>query len=872
MKSSILRRRVSRFTCSSACAVLLAGSMLSSCEDDLLTGMPSWLHSSIYEELQRRGNFKTTLELINDPALNYAEVLKKTGSKTLFVADDDAYARFFSNNEWNAKSLRDLTAAQKKLLFNSSMVNNAYLMEMLSTVGTHGSLSEPADGMCMRRATAVSVYDSVPRLLAEDMPKNRFWDKYRNRYEGRGQEDAMLILKDNSAAPMIHFLEEFMLTNKILPSDYDYLTNHETDDINTSYINGVPVVEQDIVCQNGYVHVVRDVVKPLKNMAEIIAGEEKFSIFHGLLERFSAPFYNAAATEEYNALYGEGGSRDSVFVKRYFNSSDQLTRDEDGNSAPQLLRYDPGKNNYIYNNSSNITMAYDAGLIFVPNNDAMMAFWNGAGLELQQQFGTWENLSDSVAVKLLNNLMISSFVSSVPSKFDQVMNTAQKELGVRPDNLVQCYIGCNGVVMEVNEVFQVPDYISVSSPALINTVQMGVIGKAIEDLNYTAYLNSLDSKYSFFIPTNEAMKHYVDPLSIAKGTPHVWEFYVNAENKMSARVYEYDMENDVVGNLIETETPADSLVTNRLDDLLNNLIVVGLFNSDQSYYRTKAGGVVKIEGLQGDPANMTGVNVYGSYQEVLDKPLEVSATYDKRAGGGNGIAYSMDTPLMTTTRSVYSLLSSDDAYSEFLALLSRSSLMGETVNNRATMDMGITVFNNYHYTMYVPTNESIRALIDEGKLPTWDEYDQISRDPSLKGDEDKRKAMLENIKNRIENFLRYHMQDNALYIDGENADGMFETAQFNMDSGRFSRLTATNRDGVITVTDALNNVRVITAGEHSNKLAREYVFNLKDREKANRIYSSSYVVVHQIDEPLFYSEDQFDGLDEEESDGENSNK
>ena len=64
----------------------------------------------------------------------------------------------------------------------------------------------------------------------------------------------------------------------------------------------------------------------------------------------------------------------------------------------------------------------------------------------------------------------------------------------------------------------------------------------------------------------------------------------------------------------------------------------------------------------------------------------------------------------------------------------------------------IQTFSSYHYTVYVPTNESIQALHDEGKLPTWDEVE-------AEQDEDEKEKMTE----RIEKFLKYHIQDNSLY-------------------------------------------------------------------------------------------------------------
>lgn len=97
-----------------AFVLAMSGAMvLQSCDDDSLIGQPSWLGNSIYERLQNEGNYTYTLRLIDD--LGQTDVLNHTGSKTLFVADDDAYESFFKNNSWGVKSYSGLSLAKKKL-------------------------------------------------------------------------------------------------------------------------------------------------------------------------------------------------------------------------------------------------------------------------------------------------------------------------------------------------------------------------------------------------------------------------------------------------------------------------------------------------------------------------------------------------------------------------------------------------------------------------------------------------------------------------------------------------------------------------------------------------------------------------------------
>ena len=91
-----------------------------SCTDDykLDDSTPSWLDSSIYNYLSEKGNYTNFVKLIDD--LDYAEVLAKTGSKTLFVADDDAFAKFYQDNSWGVSDYSQLSFAQKKLLLKKN--------------------------------------------------------------------------------------------------------------------------------------------------------------------------------------------------------------------------------------------------------------------------------------------------------------------------------------------------------------------------------------------------------------------------------------------------------------------------------------------------------------------------------------------------------------------------------------------------------------------------------------------------------------------------------------------------------------------------------------------------------------------------------
>ena len=91
--------------------------MMPSCSDDYEWAQekPSWLGQSIYDELARRGNFGIYLKMVDD--LGRTEFLSKTGSVTVFVADDDTYRAYFKAQGVDENHI---STPMKRLLVNKS--------------------------------------------------------------------------------------------------------------------------------------------------------------------------------------------------------------------------------------------------------------------------------------------------------------------------------------------------------------------------------------------------------------------------------------------------------------------------------------------------------------------------------------------------------------------------------------------------------------------------------------------------------------------------------------------------------------------------------------------------------------------------------
>ena len=911
MKNSILKRRITHVF-SAAVAVFLLGGV-TSCSDELLEGQPSWLGESIYAELEKRGNFTETLKLINAQDEDYASVLKKTGSKTLFVADDAAWAKFYQNNPWGISSIESMTDAQKKLIFKANMINSAYLVELLGNIPST-SADDPIEGSCMRRATSVNVMDSVPLVTKDQYPiinpvrvdnttgeQIDYWARLRGKDEVR-------MLQDEYAASMIHFMPKFMQNNNVTNDDVAFLTNGEITSNEGAFVNGQPILEsgRDITCQNGYIHQLEGVALPLDNMANVIAQNSQFGIYKRLLDRFSYPTFIQSVNDEYHRQYG---GEDSVFVRRYFNEHGNVpfTTMDNGTKVSTLLPYDPGWNRYRLYAQSGATYQNDAAVMLVPTDEALKAYLEGDGADLEERYGeagsgetAWDNAPDAVVLPLLRNTMLTSLKSAIPSQFGVINNTAGETMGVEKKDIDQVLWACNGVIYQTNKVYVAPEYVSVYYPCVIRANDdLNITYSTVERDNQTAggegfyaYLNNMGSKYSFIIPTDNALQTYYDPVSYKRlaqngtSTAVAYKFYINESGLVSANPYLVDWQDldekgrgRIASQSTNTVTLSNTFnrmngdVFNHFADILNSSLSVSLFTPGQRFYEAKNGGPIVVE-WEGSTVK----GVAGSFQYERGYYIPVTEVYDK-VTEGNGRSYIIDEePLMSTFTSPYAALSdtlNEDRFGSFARLLAGMDILGRNDGaSHVTMDNSLSNLNNYHYTIYVPTNETIDALVESHRLPTWEDVDDASNcleevenlygtaldsgdsiaAEAIAADMEYLTTQIQVMKTLISDFVNYHIQDNSVYVDGEeHSNDVFESACLDTLTSRFVKLYVNyQQGGTLSVTDNQGNVRRVDA-DCNNILTRQYYFNaatLQGTSAASRIYSSSFAVIHQIDAPL----------------------
>ncbi|MDO5074762.1 MAG: hypothetical protein Q4D66_02615 [Bacteroidales bacterium] len=985
-----------------AMLLLSASGLAYSCSDDydLDERKPDFLGESIYEELKKgfdngKVSFNTTIRLIDD--LGYTDVMAKTGSKTLFVASDAAYEEFFKNNKWGVRSYEELNDAQKRVLFNGAQFNNAYVMEMMANV------EGGEKNQCLRQNTAAAATDSVPLWKGAMLPTNyneetilqngrpvdkekKFWARHAAKPQG------IYMAIDATTPMMTHFLEGQMKEKSISYDDVAFILGRNEVKPGKSFVFDAEVVKQDVVCLNGYFHQLDRVLVPPSNMAEEIRLNPSTQIFSHILDRFSAPYYDGNLTANFKALYGLEKT-DSVFEKRYFSIHSAkgrtvLAPDETALSATfPRLNFDPGWN--ALSASTTESKERNMSAMFVPNDEALKAYFlQENGRVLMERYATKKPVTEEnlvynidqipldVIQALVNNLMKSSFNETVPSKYFTIMNDARDQMFTIKDYpTVESYknafekaiLANNGVVYVMKKVISPADYASVIAPALYSDraqvvrtvvraddsfIQGNSFNSAPLKQYFSTYLKAMQSRFSFFIPTDDGLKDigYVDPATVVQLNKSRHRIYswspgqTGAANAVKIGVdqfgYLYD---EATGLRVETgarPTDKDSRAVqvissgnglvkkNLLIEMLNQHIIVHENNDkvgvqgQQKYFLSRMGApvVVKKYVKNGDNVEM---EVNGGYQEQLAGTpaahnCRVVETYDQTGGEGgygNGMTYFLDRPMQATTKTTYaqilgmeegvkfrelcmgvnddllqkagfrdaidaSKIKDDEKKREWKRLTSKYKIFLRGDNNTTgngdynvpdidskTPNHLVRFFNNYRYTVYVPSNAAVQAEIDRG-LPTWEsieaflneklqEVPKLTDNKSNQAEVDRITKENEAVKTKAKamvvtlvNFLKYHFQDESLFVDNVERTAAYMTACVDEESKVYVALDVKQTPGALNVTDKAGRTVSINTAK-CNLMARDTNFDVLGNTP-NYIRSSSYVVAHQIDKALVF--------------------
>ena len=638
-------------------------------------------------------------------------------------------------------------------------------------------------------------------------------------------------MQDNTTPPIVHFTREQMLNNGITlsgdDSDFAIITGENFEEGTTYDSEGNPnypvyiydnkIINKDVICQNGYIHQVKNVLVQPGNMAQIIGREPDTKYFSHILDYYKYAKIDPTTTNTYNAWVKQypdlaaknGYVEHDVYQVRYLS---MISQRADGRTDPngtvksetECLAYDPGWNEYYPNSdksSEDKSKITDMGTMFVPTDDAMWEYFKGPGAFIIKEYGqkpnTRENLLDNlddvqnanpgILTSFVKNIQKTSFVSSTPSKFPEIINDASELLNMSVDSLIMLpsgrydiKIANNGVIYKTHGVLAPDRYRSVLGPVCTYR-NMKVMDWAVEEvakstgyslgIDFQYYLLAMKANYAFFIPTDDAFgaedAYYLDPASINWTTKKakVLHFYRDPTNRnlrlqqyLTVRAYDIDLTSgDITTNTTDLALSEYwAQLKSALGDIMNYHTVVldnkgDDITSGNKYYKTKHGGEVLVENVGGKTTVKSGSQISG---------LLPAASVQIAEKEENGVAYHMDHLIQPTILSVSQVLKQNPRFDEFYNLcagfnnpdllywigfssdyasdpfkMSQQDRLllfsndytyhsSENMNLSLAPEGNVKLFNTYNYTLYAPDNDAMSAAYAAG-LPSWSDIDDI---------------------------------------------------------------------------------------------------------------------------------------------------
>ncbi|MBO7269802.1 MAG: fasciclin domain-containing protein [Bacteroidales bacterium] len=323
--------------------VWMAILLFAQCKDDYWDqyySRPEWLEPPIYEVLKNDGRFNSYLQLVDSTM--YERILKEASFYTVFAPTDSAMNDYLK--EQGYASIDEISAAEADTIVAFSLVYNVFEFDELTDVLTNGwdTLSS------IKKKTAF--YNTIYQEMLPDSTLAWVVDATANGSYSVG---------DNNYKYVPTYLDRIFTKRGLLPTDYEYF--YPGIDYNGSNIQGAHIVTKNMMAENGIIHAVDKVNKPLPNLENVLESDARYSKMMAFFDRkdvageYLYKYYTLQddVTQYFRDIYPDRNLRE-VLIKFY--------------EFPVMLNAERVSN-------SEKEAETDGYTIFAPTNDAMDAFY-----------------------------------------------------------------------------------------------------------------------------------------------------------------------------------------------------------------------------------------------------------------------------------------------------------------------------------------------------------------------------------------------------------------------------------------------------------------------------------------------------------------
>lgn len=280
--------------------------LFAQCKDDYWDqyySRPEWLEPPIYEVLKNDGRFNLYLQLVDSTM--YERILKQASFYTVFAPTDSAVNEYLK--EQGYASISEVSAAEADTIVAYSLVYNVFEFDELTDVLTNGwdTLSS------IKKKTAF--YNTIYQEMLPDSSMAWVVDATAN---------GSYVGGDNNYKYVPTYLDRIFTQRGLIPTDYEYF--YPGISYNGTNIQGAHVVTKDMIAENGIIHAIDKVNKPLPNMEKVLESDPRYSKMMDFFDRkdvageyvYKSYTKTESVTQYFREIYPELNLRE-VLIKFY---------------------------------------------------------------------------------------------------------------------------------------------------------------------------------------------------------------------------------------------------------------------------------------------------------------------------------------------------------------------------------------------------------------------------------------------------------------------------------------------------------------------------------------------------------------------------
>jgi len=621
---------------------------------------PTWLAGKLYTQMKTVPDISTFVKLVEKSG--YDSIIDRSGSYTVFAPSNEAFTKYFEENP-TYKSVDDLSKEDATKLVKYHIVQNPWSKKQLTSLDVWGWIdtldlknNEPKgykrETLFMGNNQKVGVQWSRYKKLNSTIKRTNIIDTTKTTWTRR-------VFTDSRKFAPIFFKQYFDIYDLSSESDYEFYFGRQFESLNDIYFSGGRIVSDEMFAENGFVYVIDQVAKPLKNGVELLTDKSSnysYTTYYNLVNLFSEFEYNEDETFKQPGA-DQGLKVDSLFNLRYpqlvFDINSEKTK------APRGT----------YGLPSDVTIRYHQGIV-APTDAAMNQLVNDY-LAGGNNWGSIEAAPENIKRIIANSCLSINpiYLTDLRKGF---LNGEQDIIQVDESSIVQKEYGSNCTFIGVNKPIVPRAFSSVTGPVYTRKGFQKVMF-AIEKAGLLSALKRKEANYSFYVEPDEL------------------------SGLDSSFIYEPISENFFAINLYPSIKKNQLLNTDLRVLLLNHIALdqpKGIARKE--FIRNMAGNFLIYDNITKEVKG-TAPSTYGyrGTRQVKVFPRKISTNSD------NGTTYEIDNWFNFSTSDIFSTIST--RYTKFHNLLKKAGYSQDKLFKYSFLS------DNQSYTVFVPTDSAIVA-------------------------------------------------------------------------------------------------------------------------------------------------------------------